>query len=346
VAGERFSIAVACLLPGLTECNTALPMRAIWLAIIVTAACGSRGQDDAPERVRDARLAPVDAISRDASLEERLALLEPVVGPPAPTVKPGSKGDCRTEYAPRPNRDPNPMCAIDGGTFMMGDENGPAGKPVKTDVASFYIDQFEVTVAQAAHFLNTHGNWCGTVPCSQHAAFLVREEGKWKPETGRDRRPMQFDPEGARFYCAWVGKRLPTEAEWEYAGRHDPKTNRDYRFAWGDTWETARADCAEEVCADGFPPGNPPDVGTFDGSGGRKDGTSPWGVHDMVGSQEESVEGCGPGHLCKNCRFVDADCPPLGKGAVAWIEPEEAVLTRRLLARGGARCALSPSPQK
>ena len=270
-----------------------------------------------------------------------MAVLDPVVGPPPPTIKPGSKGDCRTEYAPRPSRDPNPMCAIDGGTFMMGDENGPAGKPVKTDVADFYIDQFEVTVAQAAHFLNTHGGWCGGVACYHLGGNEI--EGEWKVRPGMANRPMDFYGNGAAYYCAWVGKRLPTEAEWEYAARHDPRTGRDYKYAWGDRWEKKRANCDDALCEDEFLTPLMAPVGTFDGTGGYGDGTSPWGLHDVVGNAEEVVEGCGPQVECvdpERCK----DRPPcqlLVKGLAFVSDPRSAWLTSREGRRSGAvRCAM------
>jgi formylglycine-generating enzyme required for sulfatase activity len=86
---------------------------------------------------------------------------DPKAPPPPPTVVKQTKGDCKTDYAPRPARDPNPMCKVEGGTFVMGDDKdeSPNLKPAHAvKVAPFYIDEFEVTVAQVAFYLNTVKN--------------------------------------------------------------------------------------------------------------------------------------------------------------------------------------------
>ncbi|MEO8842639.1 MAG: hypothetical protein ABI704_13780, partial [Kofleriaceae bacterium] len=113
--------------------------RTAFLVVVVAAvaACGSKGDK------------PHDRAGTSADKKG-----DPTEPPPPPVVKPGGKGDCKTDYAPSPKRDPSPMCKIDGGTFTMGDDN----ERMAAKVSPYYIDQFEVTAAQVAYYLNaTHG---------------------------------------------------------------------------------------------------------------------------------------------------------------------------------------------
>jgi formylglycine-generating enzyme required for sulfatase activity len=250
--------------------------------------------------------------------------------PPAPTVVPGALGDCRTDYAPAPARDPNPMCKVAGGELTMGtaDKDLPDRKLVafqaetpahRVAVSAYYLDQFEVTVGQVVFWLNQVGkNDCSSRDGScvllgpGATSPISRAGGRFVAKPGSERLPTEeLSFEGAKAYCAWAGKRLPTEAEWEFAARHDPKTGKDLIYPWGDRFEPKRTNCKDADCADGFARLAP--VGSFHGANGLGDDSSPWGVHDMAGNASELVADCWAEHYtpCKGaCRDPQGPSAP------------------------------------
>lgn len=177
---------------------------------------------------------------------------------------------------------PAGMVSVPAGEFTMGSQVGDAdAQPTrKVYVGAFYIDKYETTNAQYVQFLNTVGGPVGQ--CEGHRCLDTRAEstdshifweGRYRVEAGYEQHPVtNLSWYGARAYCRYHGKRLPTEAEWEKAARGTDGRS----YPWGDQLDPRRLNADRRV-------GDTASVGSYPG------GKSPYGAHDMAGNVWEWV---------------------------------------------------------
>lgn len=172
----------------------------------------------------------------------------------------------RAHYAAAPAG----MVLVPAGYFLMGSNDSQAEldeRPMRrVFLPAFYIDAHEITNREYKRFKPDH-----TYP------------------EGQDDLPVThvFKPE-AEAYARFVGKRLPTNAEWEKAAR-----GTDGRqFPWGDRFETNRANLDPTKVAKAMGlvclvTNNPAHFKTAPGSFPL--GASPYGAQDMAGNVWEWV---------------------------------------------------------
>jgi formylglycine-generating enzyme required for sulfatase activity len=127
---------------------------------------------------------------------------------------------------------------IQVGAFWMGRDVGPPDEAPRhrVYVRDFWIERHKVTNAEFALFLNATGP---RPPGSDRRydeddtdARIHRSQGLWIADPGFERHPVaEVSWFGARDYCTWTGRRLPTEAEWEKAARGDDERPYPWGFA-------------------------------------------------------------------------------------------------------------------
>jgi formylglycine-generating enzyme required for sulfatase activity len=195
----------------------------------------------------------------------------------------GAAGDPRLA-APEETR-----VEIPGGTFWMGaqseNRNAPGydkdayedESPVRrVTVSPFVVGRYPVTVQEFLQFVAAGDEgylsprWWDSKGWAWREREGIVEPGSWKEQLRHRNRPVtEVSWYEADAYCRWVGGRLPTEAQWEYAARGE----EGRRFPWGqEEPDDRRANFFSGRV------GNPSPVGVY------PLGASPEGVCDLAGN--------------------------------------------------------------
>ncbi|MFC2028788.1 SUMF1/EgtB/PvdO family nonheme iron enzyme [Chloroflexota bacterium] len=155
------------------------------------------------------------------------------------------------------------------GSFLMGSESGDSDEsPVhQVTLDAFWIDQTEVTVRMYRECVDA-----GVCPEPQNTSSATHSNFFYN--NAFDNYPViEVTWYNAVDYCAWVGARLPTEAEWEKAARGD----QQLKYPWGNTSPTNQhANFGDNL-------------GDVDVVGSYPMGASPYGALDMAGNAYEWV---------------------------------------------------------
>jgi formylglycine-generating enzyme required for sulfatase activity len=193
------------------------------------------------------------------------------------------------------------MAYVPAGEFRMGSTGEEVDAALVLCSESRDCQRDSLEDEQPAHIVALDGFWIDSMEVSNRQYRLCVEAGSCDPpsDSGSHTRDSYYgnsayddypvisvDWHQAAAYCEWVGGRLPTEAEWEYAAR-GPEGRR---YPWGDAFDGARLNYCDANCEFGWADGAFDD-GYFDTApvGSYPAGASWVGVLGMAGNVWEWV---------------------------------------------------------
>lgn len=270
---------------------------------------------------------------------------------------------------PGDGKDSVKMLWIPGGAFEMGSNDFPDARPIhKVRINGFWMDEHEVTNAQFAAFVKATGyktvaerplnpaDFPGVpadklipgsavfTPPAQHVrldnpmqwwryvnyANWQQPEGPGSSVENRMNEPVvHVSYEDAAAYAAWTGKRLPTEAEWEFAARGG-KQYKDYY--WGDELKPGGKWIAN-IFQGSFPEGNTKEDGYAGVAPVKTFAVDNYGLYDMNGNV---WEWCADYYRPDYYKTSPADNP---RGPADSFDPDEPGAVKRVQRGGSFLCS-------
>ncbi len=170
---------------------------------------------------------------------------------------------------------PEDMALIPAGEFQLGSVSGESGSIAQrghaVHIDAFYIDIYEVTNNQYKKFIESNPSWQkNSIPNRFHDGnYLARWSDNTFPSDIADHPVVYVSWYAAVAYANWIGKRLPTEAEWEKAARGGVEGQK---YPWGNTLDDDKVNYSLNI---GITGATTP-VGDYPPNG--------YGLYDIVGN--------------------------------------------------------------
>ncbi len=211
---------------------------------------------------------------------------------------------------------PYGMVHIPAGLFFMGSDEREEERPShKVYIDAFYMDRHQVTVEQYQVFLLATKHW--------------ESPKHWDEQLDNPKWPVVLLTwEDARQYAKWADKRLPNEAEWEYAARGGMTGfggQPIYKFPWGNEAKASHANFSESGSRTDYSWENAKrylkNVGSYSPNG--------YGLYDMSGNVWEWCSDWFDGPYYKQSPEHNPQGPKVGKECVlrggSWFDGADEV---------------------
>ena len=243
-----------------------------------------------------------------------------VKSPAGTTAETGNTSD-----PSKPAPPPEGMALIPAGEFDMGSNDAEAEnyeQPVRrVYVDAFYMDETEVTNLQFKEFLLENPQWQkGRVNAQfANANYLRSWNGNNYPQGKANHPVVWVSWYAAMAYSEWADKRLPTEAEWEYAARGGLK---------GKKYPNGNTITARDANFDGNVGGTTP-ASKYPANG--------YGLYDMAGNVwERCLDEYDNEFYFTFPRNGVARNPLSGANSINWILDNYTQINSRRVLRGGS----------